>query len=132
MEPGGGSVTRFSGPVIRQLSYIIVLVFFVALGSGCGFEPGGSGPSVLSAAPSDVVPAAASTIVNGASIGELEQLMLERINRARIKSGPEAASDGITVNEGLPNVLIDDHPRAPVDFSTTLARGARTHADDML
>src|SRR5205814_5626890 len=91
-----------------------------------------SGPSVLSAAPASTLGGAASAESSGPGIVELEQLMLERVNRARLYPGPEAAGDGITVDEGLPGVLIDAHARAPVAFNSALARSARIHADDML
>lgn len=64
-------------------------------------------------------------------IGGLEQLMLERINRARLRPGAEAARYGITVDEGIPGLLNTD-PKPAVAYNATLALAARRHADDML
>lgn len=63
--------------------------------------------------------------------GALEQLMLERINRARLRPVDEAARFRIAIDEGIPGEL-NAKPRQAVAFNGTLAVAARRHADDML
>lgn len=62
-----------------------------------------------------------------------EQLMLERINRARSDPAAEADRYGIDLNEGVPaeNVLSAD-PRPPLVFSEPLIQAARSHSRWML
>ena len=61
----------------------------------------------------------------------LEQLSLERINRARLRPGPEAARFGIAIDEGIPGQL-DAAPRQAVAMNGTLRSIARRHSEDML
>src|SRR5262245_64409220 len=90
--------------------------------SGVAGKTTGSGPAVF-------IPSTASPGLSNAAA--LEQLMLERINRARLRPGDEAAHNGIAINEGLQNVVFDAHPRPAVSFNSLLAQSARLHADDM-
>lgn len=62
---------------------------------------------------------------------QLEQLSLERINRARLHPGTEAANNGIAVDEGIPG-LIDTSPKQPVALNAYLMQSARRHSQDML
>jgi uncharacterized protein YkwD len=97
----------------------ICRVFFTVaalLAAGCGVTPGGT-------------PGGGSTSSVGAS--QLEQLSLERINRARLRPGPEAAANGITIDEGIPGQL-NTTPKQPLAFNGTLIQIAREHSQDML
>ena len=88
-----------------------VLVPF--LSAGCGLvPPGGSG-----------------TGGGGATL--LEQLSLERINRARLRPGEEATASGILVDEGIPGQL-NTTAKQPVALNAMLITAARTHSQDML
>lgn len=90
----------------------------LALPAGCGV-PAASGGG-----------AAGYTAVSSAA---LEQLALERINRARLKPTAEAAMAGIDLNEGVPaNELISTDAKQPLAMNTSLARAAREHSQDML
>lgn len=62
---------------------------------------------------------------------ELEQLALERINRARLLPAREAERGGIAIDEGIPGQL-DTTPKPAVALNTTLRTAARAHALDML
>lgn len=96
--------------------------------AGCGTAPVGN------ALPGTNANSAGDSLVASAlSLGPagLEQLMLERINRARLRPTAEAARFAIALDEGIPGQLTGE-PRPPVAFNGTLAVAARRHADDML
>jgi uncharacterized protein YkwD len=61
----------------------------------------------------------------------LEQLSLERINRARLRPGAEAAAAGIAIDEGIPGQL-NANPRQAVALNASLNRAARGHSQDMI
>ncbi len=61
----------------------------------------------------------------------LEQLSLERINRARLLPAAEADAAGIAVDEGIPG-QIDDEPRQPLAMNADLRESALAHSSDML
>ncbi|RIK62971.1 MAG: hypothetical protein DCC65_16655 [Planctomycetota bacterium] len=61
----------------------------------------------------------------------LEQLSLERINRARLRPAQEAARYGIAIDEGIPGQL-NASVRQPVALNANLNLAAREHSDDML
>lgn len=65
------------------------------------------------------------------SATQLEQLSLERINRARLRPAQEAALNGIAIDEGAPGKL-DTVPKQPVALNTSLNQSAKTHSRDML
>ncbi len=65
------------------------------------------------------------------SASVLEQLSLERINRARLRPAEEAALYGISLNEGVPG-QISSAPKQPVAMNATLRNVAAAHAQDML
>ena len=63
----------------------------------------------------------------------LEQLSLERINRARLSPGAEAVSAGITLNEGVPGAdRLDTTPKQALAMNDQLTQAARAHSQDML
>lgn len=61
----------------------------------------------------------------------LEQLSLERINRARLRPGPEAAFNNIAIDEAIPGRLNAD-PKQPLAQNATLLRTATAHSQDMI
>jgi hypothetical protein len=63
---------------------------------------------------------------------ELEQLMLERVNRARADPGAEAARLGIGLNDGLDPGTIADTPKPPLAMHRLLIDAARDHSQWML
>ena len=69
-----------------------------------------------------------STSVNAT---QLEQLSLERSNRARLRPAQEAAMNGIAIDEGAPGRL-DATPKQPVALNTFLNQSAKGHSRDML
>ena len=85
---------------------------------GCGTQPPGS------------VGGTNGTNVN---LTALEQLSLERVNRARLKPLAEAALNGISLNESVPAAeLISTTPKQAVATNATLTQTARDHSQDML
>jgi serralysin len=83
-------------------------------------------PSAPAPAPNPPVgstPSAAATL--------LEQLSLERINRARLLPAAESQRYGIAVDEGIPGRL-DTSPKQPVAMNATLRLTAADHSKDML
>jgi hypothetical protein len=63
----------------------------------------------------------------------LEQLALERINRARLRPGLEAAAAGIAINEGLtPPATLSVLPKQAVAMNPILRQTAVSHSRDML
>ena len=67
------------------------------------------------------------------SVSLLEQLTLERVNRARLLPGPEAAAGGITVDEGLvPPATLNVIPKQAVAMNPILRRIAVFHSRNML
>lgn len=63
---------------------------------------------------------------------ELEQLMLELVNRARANPGAEAARLGINLNTGLSPGEITDTPKQPIGFHRALIDAARGHSQWMM
>ncbi len=61
----------------------------------------------------------------------LEQLSLERLNRARLRPAAEAAANGIAIDEGIPG-QIDASPKPAVALNAQLNQSARGHSQDML
>jgi uncharacterized protein YkwD len=72
-----------------------------------------------------------STAVAADTLSDLEQLMLERINRARLLPAREANRNNIAIDEGIPGEL-NTNPKPAAAYNKTLATAARRHADDML
>ncbi|HVP11898.1 MAG TPA: CAP domain-containing protein [Phycisphaerae bacterium] len=69
----------------------------------------------------------------GTNLTALEQLSLERINRARLKPAAEAALYGISLNEGVPaGQQITAAPKQALSVNSTLTQVARDHSQDML
>ncbi len=63
----------------------------------------------------------------------MEQLSLERINRARLKPADEAALVGIALNEGVPaGSQITSDPKQPLALNASLNLAAEEHSQDML
>ena len=60
-----------------------------------------------------------------------EQLALERVNRARLKPGAEAASNSIAIDEGATGQL-NTTPKQAVALNAKLMSTARAHSLDML
>lgn len=86
--------------------------------AGCGSAPTGNNQTLPDAS-------------NLATISRLEQLALERINRARLLPAAEATRFGIAIDEGIPGQL-DTAPRQPVALNEQLNQAARSHSSDML
>ena len=92
--------------------------------------PGAStdAPNTVGTAQSGTANAGSSASV-GASV--LEQLSLERINRARLRPAAEAGAFGIALDEGVAG-LIDPLPKQPLAMNASLVSSARLHSRDMI
>src|SRR6478735_4975947 len=66
------------------------------------------------------------------SPSNLQQYMVELINRARANPTAEAARYGISLNEGLPAGTISTAPKQPLAINRYLTDGARTHSQWMI
>lgn len=80
--------------------------------------------------PQPFTPSAGTTPAVGNTV--LEQLSLERINRARLRPVSEAAGFGISLNEGILFGQISSAPKQPVTMNTQLRQAAQQHGQDML
>ena len=113
------------------------LLFSSGLFAGCdtgifGNTPSGNPLPVINDGNPDIdTGSAVGTPLNSVAATQLEQLTLERINRARLKPGQEAANAGIAIDEGIPG-QIDATPKQPVAMNALLRAAAREHAQDML
>lgn len=129
----------------RPLSWRICSLFFSgALGLvglvGCGTAPGsipgtGSSTNTNVIGESGLVSGASGsgggTVTPSASATVLEQVALERINRARLRPAQEASNAGIAIDEGVPGQL-DTTPKQPLAMNASLRSAARKHSEDML
>lgn len=75
--------------------------------------------------------ASGSTSGTNTTASGLEQLSLERINRARLRPGAEASRNGIAIDEGIPGQL-NATPKQPLALNSLLNQSARGHSSDML
>jgi len=67
------------------------------------------------------------------SYSALQQLSLERINRARLRPVTEAARYSISLNEGIPDdEQISTSPKQPLAMNATLNSVAKAHSQDMI
>lgn len=109
---------------------------------GCGFDVGGGLPSDseqggLAGSNTTPAPQAGSFLEEdvgnspAVSASLVEQLSLERVNRARLRPAAEAAAAGIAIDEGIPGQL-DTSPKQAVALNATLNGTAKIHSDDML
>jgi len=88
-----------------------------------GANAGSTSPTTMGAQPPSV---AVKTSL-------LEQLSLERINRARLHPTAEAAAGGIDLNEGVQlSSRLDPTPKQPLAMNAILRRVAVEHSRDML
>jgi uncharacterized protein YkwD len=118
---------------------ILVVSLGIALGLlGCTTTPvaptnaGGSGtvgPATGGGASGTTNPPGGVTSSVNASL--LEQLSLERINRARLLPGAEANANGIAIDEGIPGQL-DASPKQPLALNAVLNQTAKAHSQDMI
>jgi hypothetical protein len=111
----------------RMFRQVCLSVVVVGLVTGCDVITGGG--SAGSGGGSGGGGGGSATPSVSASL--LEQLALERINRARLKPGVEAAAGGIAIDEGVPG-LLDATAKEPVALNARLNQAARAHSEDML
>jgi hypothetical protein len=86
--------------------------------------------SIAFAMPSMAAPA--RQLYSHGSPTDLEQLMLEYVNRMRANPAAEAARLGIGLNDGLPPGTISTSPKPPLAFQPALLASARSHSQWML
>ncbi len=108
----------------------VLPMLFAALLVGCGTQAptGGDGQPAGSTLPTLTGGGTAASGDNSV----LEQLHLERINRARLKPAAEAARFGIALNEGVTSTTITTASKQAVAMNPTLTAVARAHSQDML
>jgi len=113
---------------------LVALSAFAAIAFVCGCgtqnsEDGSPLPAMFSGSSNGGSDAAGDDLPSNPTL--LEQLMLERINRARLRPGAEAADNGIAIDEGVLGQL-DADPRQAVALNPSLSGAAANHALDML
>lgn len=121
----------------RQKPNSLLLFVALAIGPsgwvGCDTLPGAGNPFTAGGTAgsnnSGNTPGTQPSISVGAT--QLEQLSLERINRARLRPAQEAASNGIAIDEGAPGQL-NTTPKQAVALNTFLNQSAKSHSRDML
>lgn len=106
-------------------------LFLAACDSNTGTSPFATQPLGSTDAAAATTLAGGSQVSSSAPATQLEQLSLERINRARLRPAQEAAMFGIAIDEGIPGQL-DATPRQPVAMNAKLSAAARAHSQDML
>ncbi|MFH1418931.1 MAG: CAP domain-containing protein [Planctomycetota bacterium] len=105
----------------RYVQHVGWCLLAVALTTSCNISVPGSGTN---GGGSGIASIAASL---------LEQLSLERINRARLKPTAEAAAAGIALNEGVPaGSEMTADPKQPLALNASLNLAAQEHSQDML
>ncbi|MCA9009131.1 MAG: hypothetical protein KDB01_05260, partial [Planctomycetaceae bacterium] len=81
---------------------------------------------------SAVDPLEARVLLTAPAMTDLEQYMLELVNRARANPNAEAARYGIGLNAGLPTGTISAAAKQPLAPQQQLIVAARLHSQDML
>jgi len=108
---------------LRRFALLVIMAAFVPSCTTNVPAPGGGG--------SNNPPAGGGTNQPNVEASVQEQLALERVNRARLKPGAEAAANNIAIDEGIPGQL-DATPRQPIALNAKLMSAARQHSQDML
>ena len=112
---------------MRSLRRFSIGLIMAALPLGCTTNvpaPGGGGPGPTG-------PTGGNANQPNVEATVQEQLSLERVNRARLKPGAEAAMNSIAIDEGVPGQL-NTTPKQPVALNAKLMSVARAHCNDML
>lgn len=120
--------------LIRRCAYFVCLCAFSSLAIGCGATTPGANPADPNnpvAGTDTTTPTTGSGVAGTVSATLLEQLSLERINRARLRPGAEASSNGIAIDEGIPGV-VNALPKQAVALNSLLNQSAGVHSQDML
>lgn len=130
---GIGSSRQGTGMVAQERHWIACLgVLTLSLAAGCETQPGAGDPfssGGTAGQNADQPPGNSPSAAVAAT--QLEQLSLERINRARLRPAQEASMNGIAIDEGAPGQL-DTTPKQPVALNTFLNQSAKAHSRDML
>lgn len=109
---------------LRRFSLALIMAAFPAACTTNVPAPGGGGPGPTG-------PTGGNANQPNVEATVQEQLSLERVNRARLKPGAEAAMNGIAIDEGAPGQL-NTTPRQAVALNAKLMSVARAHSNDML
>lgn len=113
----------------RVWQVVSVAVVAAAVLGGCDALVGVTPPATSGGTSGGINGGGSATPSVAASL--LEQLSLERINRARLHPAAEALAGGIAIDEGIPGQL-DAVSKPAVALNTVLCRIAREHSQDML
>lgn len=124
--------------MLKRCFYSIAIICAIGIGpmgwAGCDAVPGAAtNPLTSGGTAGDLTNdnAGGSGPSISVSATQLEQLSLERINRARLRPAQEASMNGIAIDEGAPGKL-DTVPKQPVALNTSLNQSAKAHSRDML
>lgn len=120
-----------------RYTLITIGILWVAAGANCDLSdlqlvaPSMTAPDTPDNVVTDRIPLPSVGSTPSPAATLLEQLSLERINRARLFPAGEARMNGITIDEGIPGQL-DSSPKQPVAMNATLRLTASDHSKDML
>ncbi len=112
---------------MRSLRRFLLALIMAAFPAACTTNvpaPGGGGSGPTS-------PTGGNANQSNVEATVQEQLSLERVNRARLKPGAEAAMNGIAIDEGALGQL-NTTPKQAVALNAKLMAVARAHSNDML
>lgn len=115
--------------LLKSSSYFVLAIGLV--GAGCNTSVPNETPmtTTLAGPQGSGQQSSGTTASTGAT--QLEQLSLERINRARLRPAAEAQAAGIALDEGIPG-QINATPKQAVALNAALIKSARGHSDDMI
>jgi len=117
-----------SQAIRRSFRVLACLLAGSLMGCGTQAPTGGSGQPAGNVLPTLTGGGTAASGDNSV----LEQLHLERINRARLRPAAEAARFGIDLNEGVTSTTISASSKQALAMNPTLTAVARAHSQDML
>ncbi len=111
----------------RRRTWVAIVATLPALIGACTVSPADSASDSQTSTSGSTAPATTTSV----DASTLEQLSLERINRARLRPAEEAAANSIAIDEGVTGRL-DTQPKPAVALNAALHKAAEEHSQDML
>lgn len=115
----------------RRRTWVAIVATLPALIGACTVSPTATPTDSASDSQTSTSGGTASASTASVDASLLEQLSLERINRARLRPAEEAAANNIAIDEGVTGRL-DTQPKPAVALNAALHNAAEEHSQDML